>query len=69
MKDLKPCPFCGGEVKAQRFRSLDIPGFLCGHCGAVVSFAGTYTSVSGIAPRKAWNRRAVENTNLTPESV
>lgn len=60
MKDLEPCPFCGGQVKTRRFRPYDIPGFLCGQCGAAVSFRGEDTSVFDSAAKKAWNRRAEE---------
>ncbi len=49
---LKPCPFCGGEVKKDLF--CGITNFLCPKCGAVVSFRGKEKQDKAT---DAWNRR------------
>ncbi|UQZ90868.1 hypothetical protein C4J81_17285 [Deltaproteobacteria bacterium Smac51] len=56
-EELQPCPFCGGHVEPRRLRPTNIPAFLCGQCGAAVSFMGEATSISDKAARAAWNRR------------
>lgn len=53
MKELKPCPFCGGEAKYEEFDD----GFFnwgrveCKQCGAMITTPPTNTI-------EAWNRRA-----------
>lgn len=54
---LKPCPFCGGEVKisiipVRRRRTVM---FICHKCGANVNFFG---AEYGQDAAEAWNRRA-----------
>jgi Lar family restriction alleviation protein len=53
--ELKPCPFCGSDVKIvfNRFGSLYM--CFCETCGAIVSFKG---KEGKIALRNAWNERA-----------
>ena len=56
---LKPCPFCGGEVK----RTIGFMGFnffKCKNreCGATVSFDNDYCNEHTEEAIKAWNRRA-----------
>jgi Lar family restriction alleviation protein len=53
-KDLKPCPFCGGEVEAKMGLG-DIACITCDLCGAVVSFRGGELLKETIS---TWNRRA-----------
>lgn len=57
MRDLKPCPFCGGEVKLETgwadavsvFYSFD-----CDNCGMYCSFNDCAPKEDAI---EAWNRR------------
>jgi len=56
MSDLKPCPFCDGELE---FRKTDlVEGFCCTDitCGAVITFAGL-DDYGAVDPFKAINRR------------
>ena len=65
MDDLKPCPFCGGEVEergglcnyGKHIMTLDL---MCRKCGTLFKFK----SKSQIEPYteaiEAWNRRAGE---------
>lgn len=50
---LKPCPFCGGEAKAQN-SFIGICTIYCKKCGAIVSFNGNEAKPKAI---EAWNRR------------
>lgn len=62
-EELKPCPFCGGEVRA-RTGVGNIHFFECTYarCGAVISFRGTKRTSDGTYeaenPRENYNRRA-----------
>ena len=55
---LKPCPFCGSEIK-HKVKMLHF--FECPNCGAVVSFTGKKKIMPGVyeaaEPIKNWNRR------------
>lgn len=52
---LKPCPFCGGEVKVKS-RNCGTPTVTCEKCGLEFGIDIHYTSPYQLA--KAWNRRA-----------
>lgn len=57
--ELRPCPFCGNEVKIDED---DFYMFCCDVCGAGVTFAkvlkdGTATDMSKSESIAAWNRR------------
>ena len=53
MPELKPCPFCGSEVK--KIMVFDWMVFSCSECGADVSF---HNKKSDRDECEAWNRRA-----------
>lgn len=54
--DLKPCPFCGGEVEPFIGPFAKSWMFVCHRCGADVCFYGAERSRQlSVA---AWNRRA-----------
>jgi len=56
MRELKPCPFCGGNVKRViGFMGLNF--FKC-RCGAVVSFDNDYYNTHKSEAIEAWNRRS-----------
>lgn len=56
MAELKPCPFCGKNVKRYRgYRGLNF--FRCDSCGAVVSFDNDYYNEHPNEAIEAWNRR------------
>lgn len=57
MEKLKPCPFCGGNVKKQKEPIVGVMTFMmfiCEKCGAVVCFYGAEGDQKAT---KAWNRR------------
>ena len=57
MPDLKPCPFCGGNVRRViGFGGLNF--FKCRKCGAVVSFGNDFYNTHKDRAVEAWNRRA-----------
>lgn len=58
MKELKPCPFCGGKVKKTISLVTKIVMFVCKKCGAYVCFY-----VAEPKATKAWNRRVNENVD------
>jgi len=53
--ELKPCPFCNGNVKLTR-GVTPLPIILCSKCKATVSFGGQENVVETI---KAWNHRGI----------
>lgn len=55
--ELKPCPFCGGEVQ-KKIGIMGLNFFNCRGCGAVVSFNDSYCNVFKAESVNAWNRRA-----------
>lgn len=59
MEKLKPCPFCGGEVKTTKVL-YGLIFFKCKKCGAVVSFDNDYYNRNPDKAVYAWNRRAEE---------
>lgn len=54
MAELKPCPFCGGEVKICFDFRYEVYEVNCCRCN------GTYTHWHGVVDEaiEAWNRRA-----------
>lgn len=59
-EELKPCPFCGGEIKLDED---DFYMFCCDKCGAGITFAkeledGTATDCNKKESIEKWNRRA-----------
>lgn len=59
MPDLKPCPFCGGNVRRViGFGGLNF--FKCKKCGAVVSFDNDYYNTHTSEAVKTWNCRVGE---------
>lgn len=55
MKELKPCPFCGGEA--------ELTLFLGNHCVACTNCLGAIVPSRGMTEEEAieaWNRRAGE---------
>lgn len=54
MEKLKPCPFCGGNVKKRKGLMTGTIMFICEKCGADVCF---YGAEGGPKATKAWNRR------------
>lgn len=62
-EELKPCPFCGNEVK-ERIGIGGIHFYECTYdrCGAVISFGGKKRTSGGAYeaenPRERFNRRA-----------
>lgn len=68
MEKLKPCPFCGGNVKKQKGPVAGIIMFLCEKCGAVVCFHGAEGDQKAT---KAWNRRDRDDRqcNITQDTI
>ena len=57
-KELKPCPFCGGQVRVDHGDSnMPFLFFRCFKCGAVVSFANEVCDAQPELAKNAWNRR------------
>ena len=63
-EELKPCPFCGGEVKIEDISDEDGPYFMiaCSNkaCGAAASFGDKSETEEGAT--EAWNTRASSAT-------
>jgi len=55
---IKPCPFCGAEVKKIKGQLMPLIMFLCNNCGATVSFQRAERDP--FASLK-WNRRPADN--------
>ncbi len=55
MIELKPCPFCGSEVKKITGAFKGTQMFVCHKCGADVCFYGAEREPKAT---EAWNRRA-----------
>lgn len=56
-KELKPCPFCGGEVRMddeQITATITVDYFICEKCGATVHFEYADSTAETI---EAWNTR------------
>ena len=52
--ELKPCPFCGGEVEIEFANSdYNSPGIHCGGCGAYIVFDYASEKIT----IKNWNKR------------
>lgn len=63
MDKLKPCPFCGGEIKVCRGIEPEITGILCKECKAMIRWEihmkGRETFGENQEKWSAkWNRRA-----------
>ena len=67
MKELKPCPFCGGEAKIEhsykfgsttRYSLVKCQNYECGIEGKWIMESTSYASDERAI--KAWNRRANE---------
>lgn len=61
---LKPCPFCGGEVKLDHAYN-EFYMVRCDNCCSVTTFGYTYKGgmardATRVETVKAWNRRAVQ---------
>lgn len=56
MKELKPCPFCGGEVYIVK-GVTGLHMIFCEDCGLTASFQNKEGKKEAI---KAWNRRVKE---------
>lgn len=56
-KVLKPCPFCGAEVKKHNGIIKGITMFICDTCGADVCFYGAEYEPKAT---DAWNKRKAE---------
>lgn len=58
MKELKPCPFCGGEAK---YLDMTNPKIICTGCEAQIN--GVYSMIKSRGYKEylysLWNRRAV----------
>lgn len=59
-ESLKPCPFCGAEVKKQKGIVKGITMFICPKCGADVCFFGAEYEPKAT---KAWNSRKGETND------
>lgn len=55
MKELKPCPFCGGKIEKVNSPMMNTVMFVCHKCGVDVCFYGAEHEPKA---SKAWNRRA-----------
>ena len=57
--ELKPCPFCGNEIKKRIGPYKGTVMFICEKCGADVCFVG-----AGYEPGAtiSWNRRATNES-------
>ncbi len=72
MIDLKPCPFCGGEVIFNSNVCMEPDGIWCSSCKAVVRFRRIRVESDEkfertmMAIANAWNRR-VTNENIRTE--
>lgn len=55
MAELKPCPFCGGQVQMFSGFIAGVTMIVCKKCRAIVSFGGKEREQETV---KAWNRRA-----------
>lgn len=58
--ELKPCPFCGGEVDIENISTEDEQYYMvsCKKCGAAICFGDkSETQVGAI---EAWNKRAFD---------
>ena len=53
MKELKPCPFCGGKIEKVNAPMMNTVMFVCKKCGAYVCFY-----VAEPKATEAYNRRA-----------
>ena len=62
MSELKPCPFCGGEVEIANLTVNGSKGivrgnFECGDCGAKIALKAMFEIYPLDSLAKAWNRR------------
>ena len=65
MPDLKPCPFCGGEIDTRggqcnygkKIMTLDLN---CKQCGTIFKFKSKWQINPYTEAIEAWNRRARE---------
>ena len=65
MPDLKPCPFCGGEIEergaqcnyGKKIMTLDL---MCKKCGTLFKFKSKWIEIPYREAVEYWNRRAGE---------
>ena len=62
--ELKPCPFCGGEidgptsVQCNYGEKIITLGLICKKCKTGFEFRAAFTDEQFTEARQAWNRRA-----------
>ena len=65
MNELKPCPFCGGEIEerggqcnyGKKIMTLDL---MCKKCGTLFKFKSRFQYSPHLEAVESWNRRAGE---------
>jgi ribosomal protein L37AE/L43A len=58
--ELKPCPFCGGEVY-YRVTRAGVTFFSCIHCNAGVTFSSAIEALPSEKAKQLFNRRTKES--------
>lgn len=61
--ELKPCPFCGGEicengVRCNYGKKTTVLDLLCKNCGTIFKFKSKWSVNPYVDAIEAWNRRA-----------
>ena len=65
MTDLKPCPFCGGEIEERGVqcnygKKIMTLGLMCRKCGTLFKFKSKWIETPYREAVESWNRRARE---------